>query len=66
MKKEEELSRRTAEENSHRRRRNFKPAVFPHFHSAADNLTGFNPVTEGFTEEFTEGCERQNDAAWVA
>jgi hypothetical protein len=30
------------------------------------NLTSFNLVTEGFTEDFTEGCEWQNDAACVA
>jgi hypothetical protein len=30
------------------------------------NLTSFYPVTEGFTEEFTEGCEWQNDAACAA
>jgi hypothetical protein len=30
------------------------------------NLTSFNPITEGFTEDFTEGCEWQNDAARVA
>ncbi len=27
------------------------------------NLTRFNPVTEGFTEDFTEGCNWQNAAA---
>lgn len=30
------------------------------------NLTSFYPVTKGFTEAFTEGCEWQNDAACVA
>jgi hypothetical protein len=29
------------------------------------NLTSFNPVTEGFTEDFTEGCKGQMLPLWT-